>query len=384
MVVVAAVRPLQALRPGPLPSIQETYLSTLEAQVLATVGIVLGVVLGFWIARLGYPSLRRRYGVQVAEATTVAAIGVLVAGSVYALSVVWHVTYVLAYTLETVQVDRFTAAHQLVTVALVAVAYLAIRFVNRSIDKLSETDAITTHQREVAYHVTDVAIVLGTASLILTIWGVDLTNIFIGAGAVTAIVALTARQTLAAMLAGFILLFSRPFRVGDWIEVNDTTGIVTDVTIFTTKIQTFTEKHVLVPNDEITDSQLINYSENDQLRVDVEIGVDYDTDLERARAVVIDAVEDLEEIRTSPDPQVVARRFGDSAIVLELQLWIGDPTRRRQLDAQTAAIQAVTERFEREGIEIPFPQRVHAPRGDDGFPITEGSREGLEVGQPTD
>ncbi|ELY61777.1 mechanosensitive ion channel MscS [Natronolimnohabitans innermongolicus JCM 12255] len=356
------------LRPDPVPRIQETIFSSLELQLLATGLLAVFVLVGIWGSARIRDLVRRRYGTQSAEVSSILVLGAVVVAAVYLFSVIWHVTFVLEYTLQTMSIDRWLAAQQLVTGAIVLTAYLAIRFVNRSIDKLAQAGAVTNHQSEVAYHVADVAIVCFAGATILTLWGIDLTNIFIGAGAITAIVALTARETLAAMLAGFILLFSRPFYVGDWIEVNETTGIVTDVTIFTTKIQTFDDKHVLVPNDEVTDSQLTNYSQNDQLRVEVEVGIDYDDDPKRAREVIADAVEGLDSVKNNPSPQVIAKAFGDSAILLECRVWISDPTMRRRLRTKTNVIEAIVTAFDREGLEIPYPQRVHDAR-DDGFLI---------------
>lgn len=86
-----------------------------------------------------------------------------------------------------------------------------------------------------------------------------------------------------------------------------------------TKIQTFSDEHVLISNDEITSSQLTNYSRNDQLWVNVEVGVDYETDLKLAGNAIVEAAEDVEMIKSNPSPQVVTKEFGDSAIVLELR-----------------------------------------------------------------
>ncbi|MXV63727.1 mechanosensitive ion channel [Natronorubrum sp. JWXQ-INN-674] len=373
--VVTSLSQESPLRPDPVPWIQETYLATTELQLLATLLLAVFVVATLsWTSRF-QELLRRRYGTQLAEASSVVLLGAVVIAGVYAFSVIWHVTYVLEYTLSTMAIDRWLAAQQLVTGAIVLTAYLAIRFINRSIDKLAQTRAVTKHQSEVAYHVADVAIVAFAATVILTLWGIDLTNIFIGAGAITAIVALTARETLTAMLAGFILLFSRPFYVGDWIAVEDTSGIVTDVTIFTTKIQTFDDRHVLIPNDEVTNSPLTNYSQNDQLRVEIDVGIDYEDDPAHARSVIVDAVSDLESIKTAPAPQVVTKGFGESAILLECRVWIADPTMRRQLTARTDVVEAITSAFDREGITIPYPQRVHTSRND-AFQIDGRMQEG--------
>lgn len=383
---VGTVVPLQSpLRPDPIPELQQVYLSSIEVQLLATVLLVGLVALGLKFGRRLEAMLSDRYGTQIAEAGRIVwLLGIIVFG-VYLFSVIWHVTFMLRIVLETLAFDRWTVIQQLVTVSVVLIAYLLMRFINRSIDKLAESSSITEHQSEVAYHVADVGIAAGAATVILTIWGVNLTNIFIGAGAITAIVGLAARETLAAMIAGFVLLFSRPFRVGDWIAVDadddeNRSGIVTDVTIFNTKIQTFSDEYVLIPNDAITSSQLKNLSRNDQLRVDVEVGIDYEADIEHARDVMVDAVSDLDSIKSSPNPQAVAKRFGDSSIVLELRVWIGDPTMRRKWKAQTDAIEAIKVAFDREGITIPYPQRVHAPRDSEaGFRIGGPAPEPAEL-----
>ncbi|WP_226040778.1 mechanosensitive ion channel family protein [Natrinema sp. DC36] len=383
--VLSSVFPLQSpLRPDPIPWLQETYLASFEAKLLATFLLVALLPLGIEIADRVRRVFRRRYGKQLAEASSVLVLAGFVVAAVYVFGVIWQVTYLLRYTLETMLIDRWLAARQLITAAVIVTAYLVMRFVNRSIDKLSQTKALTKHQSEVAYHVADIGIVAFAGTVLLTLWGIDLTNIFLGAGAITAIVALTARETLTAMIAGFILLFSRPFAVGDWIEVNETAGIVTDVTIFTTQIQTFGDKHVLVPNDKVTNSPLTNYSKNDQLRVDVDVGVDYDADLERARSTIVEGVEDLEEIKNAPNPQVIAKRFDDSSVVVECRVWISDPTMRRKLDAQTAVIDAISDAFDREGITIPYPQRVHSARDEPGFRVSGPNPDETELGTVSD
>ncbi len=368
-----------SLRPDWIIELQRTYLSSVGTQFLATLGLVgivaVSVVFTRYIETFG----QRRYGSNVGEALRVILLAGVTAFGIYAFSVVWHMTYLLRLLLNAIGISRWTLTQQLITIAVIFLAYLLVRLTNRSIDKLAQASSITQHQSEVAYHVADVGIALAATSVLLTLWGINLTNVFIGAGAITALIGLAARATLAAMIAGFILLFSRPFRVGDWIEVNDSTGIVKDVTIFNTKVQTFDDKHVLIPNDQITSSQLTNLSRNDQLRVDVEIGVDYETDIRRAREIIVDAVEALDSIKNAPDPQVVARRFGDSAVVLELRVWIGDPTMRRKWQARTDAIEAVKDAFEREGITIPFPQRVHTSRDEAGLRIEGSTSESVTV-----
>lgn len=344
-----------------------------ERQLLASALVVLGLLLS--VRLLGHlrGRARERYDPEIAEIVHLGGLaGVVLAGS-YLLAAVWGLTWVFRFLARTVPPDEWTAIQQVGTAVILVTAYLLIRVVNRSFDRLEDEGAITKHQMEVAYHVADAAIGVIAVVIVLSLWGIDLTNLFIGAGVASAVLGLAAQKTVAAVIAGFVLLFARPFRAGDWVGITredgtERSGIVQDVTISHTKIRTFNDEHVLVPNDEITSNQLTNYSRSDRLRIDVEVGVDYETDLERAREVVGEAAEGTDPIAETPSPEVVLKRFDDSAIVLELQFWIDHPARRHAWRARTAVIQAIKVAFDREDITIPFPQRTHEPRGE-GFPL---------------
>ncbi|RDI70797.1 mechanosensitive ion channel family protein [Halopelagius longus] len=335
----------------------------------ATLALVFGLAVGIELVRLAGDSLDDRFGTTTAEFVQTVLTSGLISVAVVGIASVWNMTYLVEFAVDAVVVDRWTAMRQVITVALFVTAYLLVRSVNRSIDKLGETEALTEHQSEIAYHLADLGIFLVAGSIALSLWGVDLTNVFISAGALSVVVGLAARATLSAMVAGFVLLFSRPFEVGDWIQVNGQSGVVIDVTLFNTKLQTFSDKHVLIPNDRVTSNELLNLTDNDQLRIDVSVGVDYDTDLERALDVVEEAAEDSDAFRTSPAPKAVLREFGDSAVVIGLHAWIDRPTKRRVEDARTEAIRAIRSAFDREGIDIPYPQRVVDSRDDSGFRI---------------
>lgn len=359
---------------GGIAVLGETLAGQFERQLLASLLLVLGFLLSMWLLRRLRGRVRERYDPEIAEIVHLGGLaGVVLAGS-YLLAAIWGLTWVFRFLAQTVPPDEWTAIQQVGTAVILVTAYLLIRVINRSFDRLEDEGAITKHQMEVAYHVADAAIGVAAAVVVLSLWGIDLTNLFIGAGVASAVLGLAAQKTVAAVIAGFVLLFARPFRAGDWVGITredgtERSGIVQDVTISHTKIRTFNDEHVLVPNDEITSNQLTNYSRSDRLRIDVEVGVDFETDLGRACEVVREAAEESDPVADTPSPEVVLKRFDDSAIVLELQFWIDRPARRRAWRARTAVIRAVKAAFDREGITIPFPQRTHEPRGEDGFRI---------------
>lgn len=158
------------------------------------------------------------------------------------------------------------------------------------------------------------------------------------------------------------MLFARPFAIGDWVVIDENEGTVTDVSIFNTEIRTFDNEHVLVPNDKVTDDEIINRSRTDQLRVRVDVGVDYDADVREASAVAERAMRDCEAVLDTPTPSVVLDEFGTNGVILTCRFWIEKPTIQRKWAAQNAVIDAVKVAFEREGIDIPFPQRTVSSR----------------------
>jgi small-conductance mechanosensitive channel len=209
-------------------------------------------------------------------------------------------------------------------------------------------------------------------------WEVDLSGLLVGAGFLGIVVGMAARQTLGALLAGFVLMFSRPFEIGDWVEIDDEEGIVTDISIVNTRIQTFAGEYVMIPNDIVSGRKIVNKSRKGRLRIEVEVGVDYEADVERAADVAKEAMKGLDEILSVPTPQVVLKEFGDSAVVLSLRFWIDKPSARRQWRARTAVIESVKAAFDSEGIKIPFPQRELTGREESGGFELAGERSAPE------
>jgi len=322
---------------------------------------------GFFLASaavaywLGGP-LKRRLDADVAEviqSLVVTGAGIAAAG---VLVVVWRLGDPLAEALGVVAFDGRSAALVIVSLVVFGVAYTTTRITKRVVKRQSRRDAISAHQREVAHHVVQVLVFVPAALFVMALWGVRPGNLLIGAGAVGVVVGLAARQTLGAMLAGFVLLFARPFEIGDWVVVDDEEGTVTDVSVFNTEIRTFDNEHVLVPNDQVTATEIVNRSRHEWLRVKVDVGVDYGADPGEAAAVAEAAMTDCEELPDDPAPDVVLSEFADSAVVLTCRFWIREPSISRKWEAQNAVVEAVKAAFEREGISIPFPQRTVSTR----------------------
>ncbi|MDQ2055036.1 mechanosensitive ion channel family protein [Halobellus sp. H-GB7] len=259
-------------------------------------------------------------------------------------------------------------------------AYTMTGLVRQLIEEIAETrSSLGEHEREIAFRIGQVTLYLLAFTIVLSLWRVNVGGILVGAGFLGIVVGMAARQTLGALIAGFVLMFSRPFEIGDWIQVGEHEGIVTDITIVNTRIQTFDGEYVMIPNDVVSSESLVNRSRKGRLRIEVEVGVDYDADPERAAKVAQKAVSRLDDPMSVPTPQVVLKRLGDSAVVLGVRYWIDNPSARRKWRSQTAVIGAVKEALEAEGIKIPFPQRELTGREEAGGFVLAGDDTGAEA-----
>ncbi|MFC6613458.1 mechanosensitive ion channel family protein [Halopenitus salinus] len=252
-------------------------------------------------------------------------------------------------------------------------AYAITDFLGQVIGEVISTGkTISSHQKQVVYRLTQLGIYSLAALVVIGLFTDNLGSLLVGAGFLGIVVGMAARQTLGSVLAGIVLMVSRPFEIGDWIQFGDYEGTVTEITVFHTRIQTFDGEHVTIPNDRIGNEVIVDRSRKGRLRIEVEVGIDYADDPDHAADVAQEATAAIDDVRTAPRPKVVAKRFGDSSVVLGVRFWIDQPSARKRWRTQTKVISAVHEAFSEEGITIPFPQRTHGSRPNE-LSVTVGS-----------
>lgn len=349
---------------------QESF-PTLRSQLLGT-AVVLGIV-AVLVATIRWvtPLFMRRFDDISVETARAATITLLATAAGLALIVIWQATDQLLLVLGILELGREDIIRVVFTAVLVGTAYTLTRASKRTIRRLAvDRGALSRHQQEVGHHVVQLSIYLVAFAAVLALWRIDVTNLLLGAGFLGLVLGLAARQTLGAVLAGFVVLFSRPFKLGDWVEIGDYEGIVQDISIVNTHLKTPDDEVVMVPNDVVTSTEVVNRSRMGRYRVHVDVGVDYDANVERAAAIAEDALGDAERVLDKPTPHVVLSEFDSSSVVLRLRFWIDNPSAGRMWRAKTSVIENVKAAFEREDVDIPFPQRVLTARDEDGFRLT--------------
>ena len=327
--------------------------------------IAVAVVIGGVIWYLG-TSLQSHVRIEIAEIVRAGLLLVLATGVAFVLLRRWNATTDALEIAGFVQVGVDTGVRVLLSVVLFIAAYTVTRILKGLLlgGTRSTIRATSEHQRRVSFYVSQIVLytvaVFGTFSL----WGFQLSNLLLGAGVLGIILGLAFQSTLASILAGFVLMLSRPFDVGHWVRIGEHEGFISEITVNHVRLRNLDGEHVVLPNEAVGNRTIINRSVGGKLRHRVEIGVDYDVDPEYAGAIALEAMTDCDEVMTQPAPQVIPVRFDDSAVVLELRFWIANPTPQRKWQSVRAVVHSVKSAFKREDIKIPFPQRELTKRGE--------------------
>ena len=204
------------------------------------------------------------------------------------------------------------------------------------------------------------ASIIRYAGFILTLvvalgqFGIQTTSIIAVLGAAGLAIGLALQGTLSNVASGIMLLLLRPFSVGDWIETNSISGTVREIGLFATQIDTFDNIFITVPNSSIWSATIINNSRHPIRRMDLDIGIGYNSDLNKVEKALITLTKD-KRILSDPEPQFLVVDYADSAIMVRLRLYA-------QYEDFFALNWDLKRRLkpllDTHDIEIPFPQRV--------------------------
>lgn len=187
----------------------------------------------------------------------------------------------------------------------------------------------------------------------LSVLNVPMSSIITILGAAGLAISLALQSCLSNLSGGFIILFTKPFTTGDIIELDDSVGTVRDIGIFYTKIVTFDNKTVFIPNGKVTDAKIVNYTETPTRRIDLTFDISYSTDFGRAREVILDIISNEKLILKTPEPIVRMSAHNSSSISIDVLVWVNNADYLTERYNMTEAVKAA---FDENGIVIPFPQ----------------------------
>ena len=198
-----------------------------------------------------------------------------------------------------------------------------------------------------------ITVAFGSAGL-----GNFLTALATIAAAATLAIGFALQDVIKNFVAGVFIFSDQPFRIGDWIEWDDNAGVVEDISLRVTRIRSFDNELLTVPNSALTDGVVKNPVAHDTLRLKFVFGIGYDDDIETATEIIVEEAENHDGILDDPAPSVRLVELGDSSVGLQSRIWISDPSRADFVKTRGEYVQTVKERFDEEGIDIPYPNRT--------------------------
>lgn len=241
-------------------------------------------------------------------------------------------------------------------VFLVAVLY-AFRFLKNMILKWLEK-----HPRENKGVYYSMIKLLGYVGWIIGIWGslslmgVNLQSLAIIFGALSVGIGFGLQTIVNNFVSGLLILFERPISVGDWIRVDGQEGIVKNIRIRATELETFDKSSILIPNATILSGDVVNVTRRKEGRVIVPVGVSYNSDMNLVERILRECAKGLPQAKKTEEPMILMTEFGDSSVNFEVRVIIEKAT--DGIVARSQLMFSIWDALKENNVEIPFPQRV--------------------------
>lgn len=259
------------------------------------------------------------------------------------------------------------------SIAVIAAAWLGKKFISdRTIDKYTKKLKLQEHIVKPIKRIFAIAIYIVAVFILLAIWNLTatLTGLLAGAGFAGIVIGLAVRDTVSDLLSGIIIFFDKPFKIGDALVVGDVGGQVLDIGLRSVKMKSWDGIFITIPNRKICSEVLKNWTYYDRRRLEINVGVDYDSDLEKSKEAISKALqrEDLPVLK-DPEPLVFLEKLGPSSIDFKALFWFKYDIPMSFFNLKGGIMEAIVEEFRKRKITIPFPQVTISPKEGTELPI---------------
>lgn len=248
-------------------------------------------------------------------------------------------------------------------IVILIIGYMVAGWAAKKVKKAtSKAENVDDTLVPVLAQTTRVLILIITVLAVLGQFGVETTSVVAILGAAGLAVGLALQGTLSNIAAGMMLLILRPFKVGDAVSVGGTMGVVDAIGLFTTEMHTFDNIGIVMPNSRVWGSEIQNLSKHETRRVDMEFGIGYGDDMDKAISLIWEVLNEDERVMKEPEPLVAVSNLGDSSVDIRVRPWTET---KNVWPLRYAITKRVKEKFDQNGVSIPFPQRdVHLFQAD--------------------
>lgn len=249
------------------------------------------------------------------------------------------------------------ALHKLLpAVITLVIGILVIRIVMNILRQFLEKSRLEKAAHSLIYSLTSIVLYLLLGLIVASGLGIDVTGVIALASVLTLAVSLSVQNALTNIIGGFTLLYTHPFKSGDYVDVAGRSGTVEEISITYTKLTTPDNKVVSIPNSAVVASDIVNYTVAGTRRVDIPVSASYDAPVQKVIDTLLQAGT-MDKVMLEPAPMAVVTNYGDSAISYELRVW----TKAEDYwDVKFAVNQKIKYIFDETGIEMTYPHlNVH-------------------------
>ena len=255
----------------------------------------------------------------------------------------------------------FIGLFKTITIILWSIALFQsfLHFIDWYSNQSKNTGIIQAHTLPLFDNVGKIIIFMVATYFILVSWDVDITGWLASTTIIAMVLGLAAKDTVANLFAGFFIMADTPYKPGDYINLDGgERGYVKNIGLRSTRIMTRDDIEITIPNALIANSKIINESggpqENERIRIDISVA--YGSDIDHVKSILLEISQASANICNKPIPRVRFRSFGDSGLILQLLFWIERPEDRGRIIDEINS--EIYKRFNKENIEIPYPQRT--------------------------
>lgn len=248
---------------------------------------------------------------------------------------------------------------QIVLVVLIlTIGYLASKLVERLIERRLAQTSVTADAAYALKRMSFYALIVTIAMLAMSLLKIPLTAFAFVSGAVAIGVGFGAQNVINNFISGWILMFERPVRIGDFIELDDQKGVVETIGNRSTRIRRTDGVHILVPNSQLLERKVVNWTLVDfDIRSTVRVGVAYGSPTRLVSDLIYQAVRENPAVKETPQPQVIFEDFGDNALVFDVYFWSEVRGEKDQRMLRSDVRFRIDELFRENDIVVAFPQR---------------------------
>ena len=241
-----------------------------------------------------------------------------------------------------------------VAVAIFYVGKIVVGLFVRGLRKVMRTREVDKTLETFVSNLVRISLMIVVIIAAISQIGIETTSFIAIFGAAGLAVGLALQGSLSNFAAGVLIVLFRPYRVGDYVEAAGIAGSVQQVQILTTILKTPDNKTIIVPNSQIMDSVITNYSANDTRRVDMVVGVSYSDDLDKVHKAIRELIDADERILDDPECTIAVSELADSSVNFVVRPWVKTAD---YWPVHFDLTEAIKKRFDKEGISIPFPQQ---------------------------